>query len=96
MLSIGKVGLTRRQQLYYEEKVAKGAEDYDTGRGEMPGRWTGSGARLLGLTGELDLPLPLGPNRPGTCPDAMETSISLRTTRPLRSTLNTLTQTAAL
>jgi len=54
MLSIGKVGLSRKQQLYYEEKVAKGAEDYYTGRGEVPGRWAGSGARLLGLSGELD------------------------------------------
>jgi conjugative relaxase-like TrwC/TraI family protein len=54
MLSIGKVGLSRKQQLYYEEKVAKGAEDYYAGRGEVPGRWAGSGARLLGLSGELD------------------------------------------
>lgn len=54
MLSIGKVGLSRKQQLYYEEKVAKGAEDYYSGRGEVPGRWVGSGARLLGLAGELD------------------------------------------
>lgn len=53
MLSIGKVGLTRNQQLYYEEKVAKGAEDYYSGRGEVPGRWTGGAARELGLSGEL-------------------------------------------
>ena len=38
MLSIGKVGLGRDQQLYYEEKVARGAEDYYAGRGESPGR----------------------------------------------------------
>jgi len=54
MLSIGKVGLGRTQQLYYEQKVAKGAEDYYAGRGEVAGRWTGAGAKLLGLGGELD------------------------------------------
>ncbi len=54
MLSIGKVGLGRIQQLYYEQKVAKGAEDYYAGRGEAAGRWTGAGAALLGLAGELD------------------------------------------
>lgn len=55
MLSIGKVGLTRKQQLYYEEKVAKGGEDYYAGRGEAAGRWTGAGAELLGLSGDLDV-----------------------------------------
>jgi conjugative relaxase-like TrwC/TraI family protein len=54
MLSIGKIGLARSQQLYYEHKVAKGVDDYYAGRGEAPGRWTGAGAKLLGLTGELD------------------------------------------
>ncbi len=54
MLSIGKVGLGRNQQLYYEQKVAKGAEDYYAGRGEEPGRWAGAAARELGLSGELD------------------------------------------
>ncbi len=53
MLSIGKVGLSREQQLYYEQKVAKGADDYYSGRGEAPGRWTGTAARELGLSGEL-------------------------------------------
>ena len=51
MLSIGKVGMSAGQQLYYEEQVAKGAEDYYAGRGEAPGRWTGRGAELLGLSG---------------------------------------------
>ena len=54
MLSIGKVGMSAGQQLYYEEQVAKGAEDYYAGRGEAPGRWTGRGAGLLGLSGQLD------------------------------------------
>lgn len=54
MLSIGKVGLARDQQLYYEQKVARGREDYYAGRGEMPGRWVGDGARQLGLSGEVD------------------------------------------
>ena len=54
MLSIGKVGMSRSQQLYYEEQVAKGREDYYAGKGEAPGRWVGEGARALGLSGELD------------------------------------------
>ena len=54
MLSIGKVGMSAGQQMYYEQQVAAGREDYYAGRGEAPGRWTGSGAVLLGLEGELD------------------------------------------
>ena len=54
MLSIGKVGMSAGQQMYYEAQVAKGAEDYYAGKGEAPGRWTGRGAELLGLWGELD------------------------------------------
>src|SRR2546423_6586466 len=54
MLSIGKVGLARDQQLYYEQKVARGADDYYAGRGEAPGRWAGGGADLLYLAGEVD------------------------------------------
>jgi conjugative relaxase-like TrwC/TraI family protein len=55
VLSIGKVGMSRAQQLYYEEQVAKGREDYYAGNGEAPGRWVGAGARELGLSGELDV-----------------------------------------
>ena len=55
MLSIGKIGMSRGQQLYYEEQVAKGREDYYAGKGEAPGRWTGRGAVALGLGGELDV-----------------------------------------
>jgi len=54
MLSIGKIGNSRQQQLYYEQQVAGGAEDYYAGKGEAPGRWSGRGAGLLGLGGELD------------------------------------------
>jgi conjugative relaxase-like TrwC/TraI family protein len=54
MLSVGKVGMSAAQQLYYEERVAQGREDYYAGRGEAPGRWVGEGARELGLSGELD------------------------------------------
>ena len=54
MLSIGRIGSSRRQQLYYEQHVAKGREDYYAGRGEAPGRWTGKGAQLLGLESDLD------------------------------------------
>jgi conjugative relaxase-like TrwC/TraI family protein len=54
MLSIGRIGSSRKQQLYYEETVARGREDYYAGKGEAPGRWAGRGARRLGLSGELD------------------------------------------
>jgi conjugative relaxase-like TrwC/TraI family protein len=54
MLSIGKVGMSAGQQMYYEEQVAAGREDYYAGNGEAPGSWTGSGARALGLSRELD------------------------------------------
>lgn len=52
MLSIGKLG--QGQENYYLESVAQGIEDYYTGAGEAPGRWTGSAARELGLQGEVD------------------------------------------
>ena len=52
MLSIGK--LTVEQSRYYERQVAQGRDDYYSGRGESPGRWTGSGASGLGLAGEVD------------------------------------------
>jgi len=51
MLSIGKLGTG--QEAYYLEKVAEGAEDYYSGEGEAPGRWTGDAARELGLSGEV-------------------------------------------
>ncbi len=47
--------MSRAQQLYYEEKVAKGREDYYAGKGEAPGRWVGEGARSLGLSGVVDV-----------------------------------------
>ena len=52
MLSIGK--LTVEQSRYYERQVAQGRDDYYSGRGESPGRWTGSGAETLGVAGRVD------------------------------------------
>jgi len=49
VLSIGKLG--RGQEQYYLNTVARGVEDYYLGAGEAPGRWTGRGAALLGLSG---------------------------------------------
>ena len=49
VLSIGKLGAD--QAGYYERQVAKGRDDYYSGRGEAPGEWTGRGARALGLEG---------------------------------------------
>src|SRR5208282_2471542 len=54
VLSIGKVGMSAGQQMYYEQQVAAGREDYYAGKGEAPGRWTGRGAVLLELSGELN------------------------------------------
>ena len=53
MLSIGKLTGGADSARYYERRVASGREDYYTGRGESAGRWTGDGARLLGLEGEV-------------------------------------------
>ena len=52
MLSIGK--LTVEQARYYERQVAQGRDDYYSGRGESPGRWTGRGGEALGLVGVVD------------------------------------------
>ena len=52
VLSIGK--LTVEQSRYYERQVAQGRDDYYSGRGESPGRWTGRGGEALGLVGVVD------------------------------------------
>ena len=52
MLSIGK--LTVAQSRYYERQVAQGRDDYYSGRGESPGRWTGAGTETLRLGGRVD------------------------------------------
>ncbi len=51
-MTIGK--LRAGQENYYLAAVAHGVEDYYSERGEVPGRWIGSGADELGLTGEVD------------------------------------------
>jgi conjugative relaxase-like TrwC/TraI family protein len=52
MLSIGK--LAAGQATYYERQVARGRDDYYSGRGEAPGEWTGRGAAALGLAGQVE------------------------------------------
>lgn len=52
MLSIGK--LAAGQAGYYERQVARGRDDYYSGRGEAPGEWTGRGAAALGLAGQVE------------------------------------------
>jgi conjugative relaxase-like TrwC/TraI family protein len=52
VLSIGK--LTAEQSRYYERQVAQGGDDYYSGRGESPGRWTGGGAETLAHGGPVD------------------------------------------
>jgi conjugative relaxase-like TrwC/TraI family protein len=51
MLSIGKIALG--QHRYYEQQVARGGDDYYSGRAEAPGEWIGSGAEALGLSGQV-------------------------------------------
>ena len=51
MLSIGKIALG--QHRYYEQQVARGGDDYYSGRGEAPGEWIGAGAQALGLAGRV-------------------------------------------
>src|SRR6266540_6430276 len=38
---------------YYLAQIASGLDEYYTGAGEAPGRWTGSGAPLLDLDGQV-------------------------------------------
>jgi len=51
VLSIGKIALG--QHRYYEQQVARGADDYYSGRGEVAGEWVGAGADALGLDGQV-------------------------------------------
>ena len=39
---------------YYAREIATGVEDYFAGHGEETGRWVGSGADALGLSGAVD------------------------------------------
>lgn len=52
MLTVAKLHAGHEQ--YYKDAVARGLDEYYAGTGELPGRWMGRGADLLGLTGELD------------------------------------------
>ncbi len=52
MLSIGKLG--QGQADYYLQAVGQGIEDYYTGAGEAPGRWLGSAAADVGISGEVE------------------------------------------
>ncbi|HMJ36775.1 MAG TPA: MobF family relaxase [Baekduia sp.] len=54
MLSIGKVGGGAGDPRYYIDNVARGKEDYYSGRGESPGGWLGSGAAAAGVHGTVD------------------------------------------
>ena len=52
MMSIGK--LSAGQEGYYLAGVAHGVEDYYLEAGEVPGRWLGTGAATLGLSGDVE------------------------------------------
>src|ERR671911_969627 len=52
MVTIGKLG--KGQESYYLDSVGSGADDYYSGEGEAPGRWTGTGAAELGLEGTVE------------------------------------------
>ena len=54
MLSLGKIAAGPNAARYYVDQVARDRGDYYAGEGEAPGTWTGSGARSLGLGGEVD------------------------------------------
>jgi conjugative relaxase-like TrwC/TraI family protein len=51
MLSVAKIA--PGQESYYLDTVAAGLEDYYSGRGESPGRWTGNAAKHLDLEGRV-------------------------------------------
>jgi conjugative relaxase-like TrwC/TraI family protein len=52
VLSIGKIA--PGQHRYYEQQVARGRDDYYSGKGEAPGEWAGAAAARLGLSGQVD------------------------------------------
>jgi hypothetical protein len=57
VLTIGKIGggdAGGRSVAYYTASVAKGRDDYYTGKGEAPGEWFGAGSGALGLVGGVD------------------------------------------
>jgi len=57
VLTIGKIGgadADGRTVGYYTASVARGRDDYYTGKGEAAGQWFGAGAGALGLVGEVD------------------------------------------
>jgi hypothetical protein len=54
MLSTGKIAAGPKAARYYTEQVAQGRDDYYSGEGEEPGKWVGSAAASLGLSGEVD------------------------------------------
>lgn len=67
MLSIGKLG--RGQADYYLKAVGQGIEDYYSGDGEAPGRWTGAAADELDVFGQVEgelLHRALNGNHPAT------------------------------
>ncbi len=53
MMSIGKLAAGPGAGRYYIDQVAQGREDYYAGEGEAAGVWMGTGAALLGLSGEV-------------------------------------------
>jgi conjugative relaxase-like TrwC/TraI family protein len=53
MISIGKLTSVEQAVRYLREAVAQQQIEYYTARGESPGRWTGPGAEVLGLRGEV-------------------------------------------
>jgi conjugative relaxase-like TrwC/TraI family protein len=54
VLTIGKLGASVDQLAYYEQQVARGLEDYFSGRGEAPGRWIGGGCGGIGVHCQVD------------------------------------------
>src|ERR1700726_3551293 len=53
MISIGKLTSVDQAVRYLREAVAQQQIEYYTARGELPGRWTGPGAEVLDLRGEV-------------------------------------------
>ena len=53
MISIGKLTSVEQAVRYLRDAVAQQQIEYYTARGESPGRWSGPGAEVLGLLGEV-------------------------------------------
>ncbi len=54
MLTIGKIGNDKRQQLYYDDRSRRAPRTITRARARRPGSWHGDTAAEMGLSGRAD------------------------------------------